>query len=221
MPNRFGFLADKQPFYVEIRIFVSNNLTKMKHMKKLLALSFVAALFVACSSNPKPTDETTANTETAVEVTVGNFTEKAPELVGQLVTIKGTADHICKGDGKKLFLIDIETEGRVKVVTGEDMPAFNSELEGYDFIVTGTVDETVIDEAYLQEWEEEIKAGIEESKHLGGGQPLTEEEKAAGEHHDEDPFEQITDYRAMMANQGVTKLSFYAITAVSYEVIEE
>lgn len=190
-------------------------------MKKLFALSFVAVFFFACSNTPKPTDEATTNTEASVEVTVGNFNEKAPDLVGKLVTIKGTADHICKGDGKKLFLIDIETEGRVKVVSGEDMPAFNSELEGFDFIVTGTVDETIIDEAYLQEWEEEIKAGIEESKHLGGGQPLTEEEKASGEHHDDDPFEQITNYRAMMADKGVTKLSFYAITAVSYEVIEE
>lgn len=192
-------------------------------MKKLVALSFVAALFFACSSNPKPetTYDANANAENPVEVTVGNFNEKAPGLVDKLVTIKGTADHICKGDGKKLFLIDIETEGRVKVETGEDMPAFNNELEGFDFIITGIVDETVIDEAYLQEWEEEIKAGIEETKHLGGGQALTEEEKAAGEHHDDDPFEQITKYRAMMADQGVDKLSFYAITAVSYEVIEE
>ncbi|MDP3445110.1 MAG: hypothetical protein Q8T08_19800, partial [Ignavibacteria bacterium] len=153
--------------------------------------------------------------------TVGNFKEKAGELVGKLVTIKGTADHICKEDGKKLFLIDTETEGRVKVVTGEEVPAFNSEYEGFDFIVSGIVEETVIDEAYLLEWEEEIKAGIEEEKHLGGGRPMTAEEKEAGKHMPDPAFEQVNNYRQMMADQGVDKLSFYSIVAVSYEVIEE
>ncbi len=198
-------------------------LTKFNPMKKLFALSSIAALLFACSSGPKPeaTEETTSTVETPVEVTVSNFEEKAGELVGKLVVIKGTADHICKHDGKKLFLIDTVSEGRVKVVTSEDMAAFNSELEGYDFVVTGLVDETIVDEAYLQEWEEEIKAGIEEKKHLGGGEPMTEEEKAAGQHLDDPAYEQIKNYRDMMAVKGVNKLSFYAITAVSYEVIKE
>ncbi len=192
-------------------------------MKKLFALSFVAAMMIGCSSGSKPESNGNSNTaiEAPVEVTVANFEEKAPELVGKLIVIKGTADHICKHDGKKLFLIDTISEGRVKITTGEDMAAFNSELEGYDFVVTGLVDETIVDEAYLQEWEEEIKAGIEENKHLGGGEPMTAEEKAAGQHLDDPAYEQIKNYRDQMAEKGVNKLSFYAITAVSYEVIKD
>lgn len=192
-------------------------------MKKLFALSFVAAMMIGCSSGPKPESNGNSNTaiEAPVEVTVANFEEKAPELVGKLIVIKGTADHICKHDGKKLFLIDTISEGRVKITTGEDMAAFNSELEGYDFVVTGLVDETIVDEAYLQEWEEEIKAGIEENKHLGGGEPMTAEEKAAGQHLDDPAYEQIKNYRDQMAEKGVNKLSFYAVTAVSYEVIKD
>ena len=192
-------------------------------MKKIFAVSFIALAMMACSGGQKPeaTEEAVMDTPEATVVTVGNFKDQAGELVGKLVTITGTADHICKEDGKKLFLIDTETEGRVKVVTGEDVPAFNSEYEGFDFIVTGIVEETVIDEAYLLEWEEEIKAGIEEEKHLGGGTPMTAEEKEAGHHISDPAFEQINAYRQKMADQGVDKLSFYNIVAVSYEIIEE
>ncbi len=191
-------------------------------MKKIAFLSIAAALMMACSSNPKTDSSQTQTTEAKapVEVTVANFEEKAPGLVNQMITIKGTADHICKHDGKKLFLVDTISDGRIKVVTGDDMAAFNSELEGYDFVVTGIIEETVVDEAYLQEWEEEIKAGLEEKKHLDGGK--NEQASAEAEHHEEESaFESINNYRKMMAERGVNKLSFYNIKAASYEVIKE
>lgn len=193
-------------------------------MKKYFLISVLALFMASCGNAPKPDTNEQANAavETPTEVTVGNFKEKAGGLVDKLVVIKGTADHICKHDGKKLFLIDTLSEGRVKVVTGDDMAAFNSELEGFDFVVTGLVEETVVDEAYLQEWEEEIKAGIEEKKHLEGGKKGEAEAEAEDDHHsDESAFESINNYRKMMAEQGVTKLSFYNIKAVSYEVIKE
>lgn len=190
-------------------------------MKNLFFLMFVAVFMMACTGNQKPVENQEAVIEQAVEVTVGNFKDKAADLAGKLVTIKGTADHICRGDGRKLFLIDVEMPGRVKVVPNEDMAAFNTEHEGMDFIVTGIVEETYIDEAYLQEWEEEIKAGVDESKHLGGGEPMTEEEKEAGQHLDDSAIEQIAGYRQMMIDQGTDKLFFYSIICTSYEVIKE
>jgi len=190
-------------------------------MKNLFFLMFVAVFMMACTGSQKPVEDQEAVIEQAVEVTVGNFKEKAADLAGKLVTIKGTADHICRGDGRKLFLIDVEMPGRVKVVPNEDMAAFNTEQEGMDFIVTGIVEETYIDEAYLQEWEEEIKAGVDENKHLGGGEPMTEEEKEAGQHLDDSAIEQIAGYRQMMIDQGTDKLFFYSIICTSYEVIKE
>ncbi len=191
--------------------------------KTFLAFVLLMAAF-ACSNSSNKTQTNTENLipEEPVMVSVGNFLEKAPQLVGKPVTIKGTADHICHGDGKKLFLISTTEEGRVKVVTGENMAAFKVEDEGLDFIVTGILDEVVVDEAYLQKWEEEIKAGVEENKHLGGGQPMTEEEKAAGKHDEEDPgFNQIAAFRQEMADLGVNKLSFYSIVCTSYETVQE
>lgn len=191
--------------------------------KTFLAVLVILAAF-SCNSNSgsKQTTKESILADEPVEVSVGNFLAKAPELVGKPVVIKGTADHICHGDGKKLFLINTEQEGRVKVVTGENMPAFNVENEGLDFVVNGIIDEVVVDEAYLQKWEEEIKAGIEEEKHLGGGQPMTEEEKAAGMHKESDPgMEQIDAYRQEMAEKGVNKLCFYSIVCSSYQVVKE
>ena len=177
---------------------------------------------------PKNQTETTvenaAQTRVAEEpivITVGSFDEKAAELVGKEVIITGTTDHICKHDGKKLFLIDVEEEGRVKITSGEGVPAFNSEYEGYDFKIIGIVDEMIVDEEYLREWEEEVIAGIDETRHLGGGEPMTEEERAAGVHLDDPAMEKISDYREMMAEEGTDKLSFYSIVCTSFEVIED
>lgn len=198
-------------------------------MKKLFAISFIAVIMMACGSEQKPeTKQEGMEAEKAVMLTVGNFDEKAGELVGKLVTLKGTADHICKHDGKKMFLIDTESEGRVKIVTGEELPAFNSETEGFDYLVTGIISETVVDEAYLLEWEEEIKAGIaEEDKHLGGGEKSTTSAEinaeAEGEDHhsEESAFDAIIQHRKTMAEKGVDKLFFYEVVAVTYEIVEE
>ncbi|MBS4056891.1 MAG: hypothetical protein KGZ82_06210 [Bacteroidales bacterium] len=191
-------------------------------MKRIFVVGLMAMFLYSCGGAVKTeTPQTEETKAAAVELTVGNFKEKAGEYVGKEIMIKGTADHICKGDGKKLFLISTEEEGRVKVTTGENMAAFNTEYEGYDFVVTGIVEESIVDEAYLQEWETEIKAGIEEEKHLGGGEPMTAEEKEAGKHEENSGLEQIAGYRQMMAEQGVSKLSFYSISCTSYEIVKE
>jgi hypothetical protein len=193
-------------------------------MKKLMLFGMIALLFSACTNDPKPAIENTEVTEKSNEpvmITVGSFESKAADLVGETVTITGTADHICKHDGKKLFLIDTEEEGRVKITSGEGVPAFNTDYEGYDFVVTGYVDEMIVDEEYLLEWEEEVIAGIDETRHLGGGQPMTEEERAAGVHLDDPAMEQIAAYREEMKELGTDKLSFYSIVCTSFDVIDE
>ena len=193
-------------------------------MKNLMLFGIIALLFSACTNTGKSPAETTLVAEKSDEpilITVGSFESKAAELVGEIVTIRGTADHICKHDGKKLFLIDTEEEGRVKITSGEGIPSFNSDYEGYDFVVTGYVDEMIVDEEYLREWEEEVIEGIDETRHLGGGQPMTEQERAAGVHLDDPAMEQIAAYREEMKELGVDKLSFYSIECTSFDVIDE
>jgi len=193
-------------------------------IKKFVSFGIIALLFSSCINFEESSTENTEVAEKSNEpvmITVGSFESKAADLVGETVTITGTADHICKHDGKKLFLIDTEEEGRVKITSGEDVPAFNTDYEGYDFVVTGYVDEMIVDEEYLLEWEEEVIAGIDETRHLGGGEPMTEEERAAGVHLDDPAMEQIAAYREEMKELGTDKLSFYSIVCTSFDVIDE
>jgi hypothetical protein len=212
-------------YFQEFLIFAgAKPRTKENTMKRIFLMAVAALFFVACQNQTEKTVEKTVEAEVVegpIVITVGSFDTKAGELVGKEVVITGTADHICKHDGKKLFMIDVNEEGRVKVTTGEGLPAFNSEYEGYDFKVTGIVDEMIVDEEYLREWEEEVIAGIDETRHLGGGEPMTEEERAAGVHLDDPAMEQIANYREMMAEQGTDKLSFYSIVCTDFEVIED
>lgn len=186
-------------------------------MKKLFFVALLPFMMAACGG--QKADKAQQNEEQITEVTVANFKTMAAYLVGKQVVIRGTADHICKHDGKKLFLIDVNSEGRVKVVTGDDMAAFDAANEGLDFVVIGEVAETIVDEAYLREWEEELKAEEAENPHLEDGQHQEGEE--ADHHSNEEAYKQIENYRKKMADLGVDKLSFYHIIARSYEIIKE
>jgi hypothetical protein len=186
-------------------------------MYKLFFVTLLAVAMAACGG--QKSDKAQQADEQITEVTVGNFKTMAAELVGKTVVIRGTADHICKHDGKKLFLIDVNSEGRVKVVTGDDMAAFDAANEGLDFVVTGIVAETIVDEAYLKEWEEELLTEEAENPHLEDGQHKESEQE--DHHSNEQAYKQIADYRQKMAELGVDKLSFYHIIAKSYEISKE
>lgn len=86
--------------------------------------------------------------------------------------------------------------------------------------VTGTLKEQRIDEAYLQNWEAQLKAQAAE-KHGIGEAGCDTEKKARGETANT-PEARIADFRAKIADRkassGKEYLSFYFMEANSYEV---
>ena len=86
--------------------------------------------------------------------------------------------------------------------------------------VTGTLKEQRIDEAYLQNWEAQLKAQAAE-KHGTGEAGCDSEKKARGETANS-PEARIADFRAKIADRkaetGKEYLSFYFMEANSYEV---
>ncbi|GAE83437.1 hypothetical protein JCM10512_1708 [Bacteroides reticulotermitis JCM 10512] len=88
--------------------------------------------------------------------------------------------------------------------------------------VTGTLNEQRIDEAYLQNWEAQLKAKANE-KHGEGEAGCSTEKKARGETANT-PADRIADFRAKIADRkaksGKEYLSFYFVEATSYEVQE-
>ncbi len=131
-------------------------------IRKVLFLFAFAALIISCNNTQNPSAEAESmdqeiNAE-LVTLAIVDFDNQAGNYVGKEVQISGLVNHTCKHGGKRMFLIDTETEQTVKIEAGENITSFDAELEGSEVIVTGIINELIIDEAYLLEWEAEIEA---------------------------------------------------------------
>ena len=192
----------------------------------LLAIIFVAS---ACQMNTEkqqnPEVVEVAVME-AVDLDLANFDDKAETLIGKQIILNGMIDHVCKHGGQKMFMVNEDADARVKITTGEDMAAFNTELEGETIRVVGVIDEQRIDEDYLREWEEELLAGADEDAehsehgdkvHMGEHSEEVVEAEEAEEPHE---MKQIRNYRKMIAESEKDYISFFSVTCIEYEVVD-
>ena len=196
-------------------------------MKKLiLAFAALAVIAVSCKNNSTNNTDTAKSEQVAPEevtvVKLAEFDDKVDGLVGKKIEITGTADHICKHGGQRMFIVDTDAEGRVKITPDEHVAAFNSDLEGRKLKIVGIVEEQRIDEAYIREWEEEILADADmgddkgEGMHLGGNM-----EKGGSDADKSEEMEKVNHLRQMLAESGDDHLSFYSVLCTEYEVIDE
>ncbi|MEZ5082921.1 MAG: hypothetical protein R2750_05675 [Bacteroidales bacterium] len=203
--------------------------------KKLFYLFMILAIAVACNNQQQNAENAEAVEEESMDeiadLTVANFTEMAPDHAGKQIRIKGTVSHTCKHGGKRMFIIDEGTEESVKIEAGENIASFDAELEGNDVIVTGILTELIVDENYLNNWENEVleETGDEYKIHDGNheGEDAEEaeisedEDQVEGEteedHHGTD-LEQIEELRNTLKESGKDHLSFYSVECISYEI---
>ncbi len=192
-------------------------------MKKLFLMLIVIVFAFACN-NPK-TDKKTQTSEVDItKVEHANFEKAAINLVNKRIEITAMISHVCEHGGKKMFLVSEENEESIKVVLGENMASFKTDLVGNTVKIIGIVDELRIDEAYLVEWENEIQAEVEKEKteaksNVSGHTPGSKDEEAdLGDH--KDAKDSIADFRKQIAESGTDHLSFYSIICESYEVIK-
>ncbi len=181
--------------------------------KNLIFFLFTVLIFTACGNNPDKAAQDKATEEIAM-INVDEFLSKPDSFVGKQVMITGTTVHVCREGGKRMFMIGEDPEKRLQVKAGDGIASFAVELEGSDLTVTGIVDELRIDEAYLTQWENELKADNPESElkiHRG------EEGHEHNEGSVDAEFEQINNYRTRLAESGVDHLSFYSIIASNFE----
>ena len=190
--------------------------------KKLFFLAALAMIFAACNSTS--TDQKEANSEEIAVITCEDFSTSPDDYVGQDISIEGTAVHICKHGGQRMFIVGEDPDERIKITCGEEMEAFEVEMEGSDVAIIGIVDELRIDEAYLSSWENELLADNPDSEmkiHKGEDDHGHGEEGEEGDdHHEVDiegELEQINDLRAEIKESGKDHLSFYSINATEFE----
>ncbi|WP_299098680.1 hypothetical protein [uncultured Alistipes sp.] len=198
-------------------------------MKKIFspAIRLVAACGVlalaACGGNAsgraKTRDQAPAQTRSTAVLEIDELLAAADSLAGQTVTIEGVCTHTCKHGARKIFLMGSDDTQTIRVESGE-LGSFDPQCVNRVVRVTGRVDEERIDEAYLARWEEQVKAQTAE-KH-GTTEAGCDTEKAARQETGNTVEERIADFRtriaARKAAEGKEYLSFYYVTATSYEI---
>lgn len=193
--------------------------------KNFLAILAVSALLGstisscgAGSSTPKTTTATAQDTVMEVDSVLKN----GDKLVGQTVVLEGVCTHICQHGGGKIFLMGSDDTQTIRIDASEQVGSFSPEAVNSLVRVQGTVHEERIDEAFLNQWESQIKSQVIE-RHGEGGAACESDQKARGEAPVGSIEERIANFRKRIAerkaNEGKDYLSFYSITADSYEIL--
>lgn len=203
-------------------------------MKKLLFTIAALAFFAVSCENTTSKKEDNNKQEMVISdeiiaVSMLDFDSLVESLSGRKITISGTVDHVCKHGGQKLFIVDENSDARIKITPNDEIAAFNTDLVGETIKITGIVEEMRVDEDYLREWEEEVKAGAEEEivgegKRHGDGKGESADE---GDHSEEqedidiqDELDQIARMRTRVEESEKGYLSFYSIMALEYKIFK-
>lgn len=197
----------------------------MKTTRMTIAAAIVALAFTAtsCGNKAKTNAGEAASTEQVASnvLEIDSLLANAENLAGKEVTIEGVCTHTCKHGAKKIFLMGSDDTQTIRVEAGA-LGAFDAKCVNAIVRVTGALNEQRIDEAYLQNWEAQLKAKANE-KHGEGEAGCSTEKKARGETANT-PADRIADFRAKIADRkaksGKEYLSFYFVEATSYEVQE-
>ena len=194
----------------------------MKTKKLTIAIAIMAMTFIGTScgnKQQKSASEVTTEQSASSALEIDSLLANAENLAGQKVTIEGVCTHTCKHGAKKIFLMGSDDTQVIRVEAGT-LGAFDPKCVNSIVRVTGTLKEQRIDEAYLQNWEAQLKAQAAE-KHGTGEAECDSEKKARGETANS-PEARIADFRAKIADRkaetGKEYLSFYFMEADSYEV---
>ena len=193
---------------------------KTKRLNIAIALLAVALIGTSCGNKQqKSSSDTTTEQTTSSALEIDSLLANAESLAGQEVTIEGVCTHTCKHGAKKIFLMGSDDTQVIRVEAGT-LGTFDPKCVNSIVRVTGTLKEQRIDEAYLQNWEAQLKAQAAE-KHGTGEAGCDSEKKARGETANS-PEARIADFRAKIADRkaetGKEYLSFYFMEANSYEV---
>ncbi len=185
----------------------------------------LAIVAVACQNQTKKVENSQNESLAAVAdeiavVNVADFDQEAGNYVGKKIQMEGTIDHVCKHGGQRAFLVNTDSDARVKLTPDETLAAFNTEMEGNQVIITGVVEEQRIDEAYIMEWEQEIKSGVVAADDKGEGSHLGGKVEKGGEGADiDEEMEKVNHLRQKLIDSGSDHLSFYSVMCSSLKEV--
>lgn len=191
-------------------------------MKKLFSAFIVAVMAVAMAACGSKQQNNAAQEEATV-MNVDQLLADAPALVDSTVTFEGVCSHTCKHGATKMFLIGTDDSQTIRVEAC-DLGAFDTKVIHQPVTVTGILREQRIDEEYLAQWEEQVKAQTDKA-HGEGDEAGCDTERAARGMESSTAEGQIAEYRARIAErdslEGKPYVSFYYVDAKSYKINEQ
>ena len=189
--------------------------------KLMMAVAMFAACFMMVSCGNAKKQSQSAEQVSTVAMSIDEVMAKAADLVEQSVTIEGVCTHTCSHGAKKMFLVGSDDSKTLRIEAGE-LGAFDTKVVNQVVTVKGILKEERIDEAYLVDWENRLKAQTEE--HHGNGEGGCDTEKNARGETANTAEGRISDFRTKIAAEkaatGKEYLSFYHVVAESYEINE-
>lgn len=194
---------------------------KMKKYVVLVVALMAMVGFNSCGNKQqKQQDEASEQLSGAIDV--DSLLAAADSLSGKEVTVEGVCTHICKHGGRKIFLMGSDDTQTIRIEAGKvgkfDQKCVNSLVK-----VTGVLVEQRVDEAYLENWENQLKAATAEKHGDSDAAGCSTEKQARGETANS-PEQRIADFRkkiaARKARDGKEYLSFYYVEANNYEIQE-
>lgn len=199
----------------------------MKNYRLILitAITLAAIIFQGCNSKKHNNSDSAKSEKTRFAeqkiYQVDDVLKDAETLNGKEVEIEGICTHICKHGGKKIFLMGSDDTKTIRIEAGREFGNFKPETVNNVVRVKGKLVEDRIDEAYLTQWEEKIKAQTEE-KHGTTEAGCSSEQKARGETPANSAGDRIDNFRKRIAErsekEGKNYLSFYHIDAIQYNI---
>lgn len=201
-------------------------------MKKLVSRIFSLGVLcglmalVACGGNTSKKTSSTEETRTEAQsvMSVDDLLKalsatEGESLVGKTVTFEGVCTHTCKHGARKIFLMGSDDTQTIRVESGE-LGHFDPQCVNHVVKITGKVEEQRVDESYLTQWEQQAAAQTAENH--GKGEAGCDAEKNARQETGNTTAERIAAFReriaARKASEGKDYLSFYFVTAESYEI---
>lgn len=180
-------------------------------MKLVLSLALIALLFTACVQKIEE------NADAAKVMTVSQLLESPEQYIDKEITLEGTVTHVCKHGGRRIHITDLEPNVKIRIEAPEEMPSFARELEGSDVVVTAILRETRIDTAYLDEWEAELRGGMERENHDHATPSATGEGADQG-HVEPQGLDAVNAKRAELKASGKGYISQWYADGVSYRM---
>lgn len=110
-------------------------------MKKIVLISFIALLAIACGQTKKHDTKVVEAEKAAVALSIDDVLDQAIELADNEVVVTGTVMHVCKSGGERCFLMGSNEDITIRVEAGEKIGAFSQEQMGSDLVITGILKE--------------------------------------------------------------------------------